>query len=139
MGLCCLANAAPPSLHVCLKVNEVNWRTGPGYDHPIRWIFKNCASWPVIVRRKCWQWYYVEDSEGYMGWIHAHLLAFKRMVFIMQDKVSLRKYPQPQAPVLAYLKKGVLGRYHRCVDGWNYISVAPYKGWVLQEACWNPK
>ncbi len=51
----------------------------------------------------------------------------------------LRAAPQPDAPVVAVLKPGVIGRLRSCAagSGWCRVSVRDYSGWLPRAALWG--
>lgn len=126
--------------YAALKFQEVNWRSGPGYEHSVRWIYR-CPGLPVTILRKCGYWYYIKDYEGMTGWVHTNLLIFKRMLLVIQDMATLRRTPHPQGTVVAYIKQGVSLRFHKYQDGWYYVSIprTSHKGWILENMCWSPQ
>lgn len=135
--LSCNTNAVR---HAVLKSKEVNWRTGPGPQHPIIWTYKS-PGWPVMAIRHWDHWWYVRDSKGASGWIHSSLLSFKHHVLIVQDYFPLRLMPSPQGSIVAYLRTGVIGKVlqEKNKGEWILISLLhkPYKGWVHISGLWQ--
>jgi SH3-like domain-containing protein len=133
------AVASPASLpfHANLKGAKVYWREGPSYEHPVLWTYQ-CSGWPVIILKKCFHWYYVQDCEGVRGWVHTRMLSFKRSVYIQNDMTPLKNKPNDHGKVVAFLKKGVIGKMLKEKKRWFFLEVGQYKGWVFSQNCWNP-
>lgn len=120
-----------------LKMDRVNWRKGPGSDHPIVWIYR-CPGWPVIIERKFENWYFVRDHGGSMGWVKGAMLTFKPILLVVKD-VALVDRTVGTPRILAYLKKGFLVQYVKKGNGnWCLVSVANplMKGWLPLQGVW---
>lgn len=125
--------------NAALKAKEVNWRSGPGAEHPITWIYKS-PGWPVIIKRKCNNWYLVQDYEGTQGWVSGPMLTFKPIFMIAEQTVSLKKNTSKNSAIAAYLTKGVLVYCYKKHGEWCLVSVnsdgVKVKGWVPKAALW---
>ena len=121
-----------------LKAKEVNWRKGPSNDHPISWIYR-CPGWPVVIEKKKDHWYFVRDHEGTRGWVQGAMLAFKPMLLVTQDVVTLHTSPGNEKRIVAYLKKGMIVRYLKHEGKKWYLVTIPQhsiKGWLPAQAVW---
>lgn len=95
--------------YAILKSSVVNWRQGPGKNHPVIWHYTQCAGWPVIIEREKNHWYYVRDFWGSRGWVLGQMLNFSCAVIAMHD-TPLHVTPDDKALSPALLKKGVVGK-----------------------------
>ena len=68
-----------------LKNEEVNLRTGPSFDHPVKLIYKK-KYLPVIILDKFETWREIKDFENNSGWIHISQLSKKKTA------INIKKY-----------------------------------------------
>ena len=121
-----------------LKSKKVNWRKGPGSDHPVTWIYYS-PGWPVLIEKKKDHWYCVRDGEGTRGWVQGTMLSFQPTLLVTQDMTVLYNGPSTEKRILAYLKKGVIVRYLKHEGKvWYFVSVLTHKikGWISAGAVW---
>ena len=64
-----------------LASSEVNVRTGPSTDHPIRWVYAR-PGLPVRIVEESELWRRIEDPDGETGWAHSSLLSVRRTVMV---------------------------------------------------------
>ena len=67
-----------------LASKEVNVRTGPSTDHPIRWVYAR-PGLPVRIVEESELWRRIEDPDGETGWAHSSLLSVRRTVLVTGD------------------------------------------------------
>ena len=157
-GVCCwllamapgLAQKAGPSGYpvprfVSLKSDPVNLRKGPGTEYPKAWIFRR-AGLPVEVIQEYGNWRRVRDSGGATGWVLYSLLSGRRTVLILPWETKkgagapltdLRSAPRASSGAVARLEAGTLAVIKSCTQGWCYISVGDYRGYVQKHAVWG--
>lgn len=123
--------------HAFLRAKEVNWRKGPGPEHPVIWVYR-CPGWPVMIRKTYGYWYQVQDACGAIGWVQVNLLSFRRMALISCALAPLRSLPGG-GNVVAYLQKGVLGSLEKKLGQWFYVQLLKEKirGWVYAGHVWQ--
>jgi SH3-like domain-containing protein len=120
-----------------LASSEVNVRTGPSIDHPIRWTYSRTGL-PVRIVEESDQWRRIEDPDGETGWAHASLLAIQRRAIVVGPGTQeLRRSADPDGRVVALLEPGVIGTYDRCEGEWCRIEVEDELGWVPRSAIWG--
>ena len=140
-----------------LRADDVNLRGGPGTRYPIQWVYKR-RDLPVKIEREFDVWRLIEDSEGVKGWVHqATLVGTRSFVVTAGDgstppggsdsgsetgapaRQMLRNAPAADAPVVAILKPGVIGRIRACpaASDWCKVSVKDYSGWLPRQAFWG--
>lgn len=149
-----------------LRADAVNLRGGPGTRYPIQWVYKR-RDLPVEIEREFDVWRLIEDADGVKGWVHQATLVGTRSFVILgggehpleSDAATpaaavvllppgtaappgsqmLRSAPQTDAPVVAILKPGVIGRLRLCAagSGWCRVSVKEYAGWLPRQAFWG--
>jgi SH3-like domain-containing protein len=131
-----LVTKLPIPRFVSLKADEGNVRRGPSLSHKIDWVFTR-RNMPLELTAEYGHWRRVRDKDGAGGWVHYALLSGVRTVIVEQDLLPLRKKPDPQAPVNAYLEAGVIARLGTCIKIWCRISSDGYGGWAIKTALWG--
>jgi SH3-like domain-containing protein len=120
-----------------LASSDVNVRTGPSTDHPIRWAYAR-AGLPVRITEESELWRRIEDPDGESGWAHSSLLSIQRTVIVIGPGIQeLRRSAAPDGRVVARLEPGVIGEYDRCDGDWCRIEVADELGWLPRSAIWG--
>jgi len=121
---------------VSLKADEGNVRRGPSLSHKIDWVFTR-RNMPLELTGEYGHWRRVRDKDGAGGWVHYALLSGVRTVIVEQDLLAIRKKPDPEAAVNAYLEAGVIARLGSCTKTWCRISSDGYGGWAPKTALWG--
>ena len=130
----------PPKLprFAALKTDETNMRIGPGQRYPIEWVYKR-HDLPVEVEREYDVWRYVKDPDGVEGWVHQVTLSDRRTFMIQSKDATLRADARDDAPPVAVLKAGVIGRIRSCDNGskWCQVQVTGYRGYLRRDQFWG--
>ena len=123
-----------------LRADEANMRAGPGTQYPIEWVFKH-QDMPVEIEREFDVWRLVEAPDGTKGWIHQATLIGTRTFFVPEagSSLALRRSASEDAPVVATLEPGVIGRLLRCdpASAWCRVSVHGTEGSVERSSIWG--
>lgn len=120
-----------------LAAPEVNVRTGPSTDHPIRWVYSR-AGLPVRIVEEFDVWRRIEDPDGEQGWTHSSLLSIRRSVMVRGDGVqALRRSPEEGARVVARAEPGVIGQLVECERNWCRVDAAGHRGWLQRDRLWG--
>lgn len=120
-----------------LASSEVNVRTGPSTDHPIRWVYTR-SGLPVRIVEEFDVWRRIEDPDGESGWTHSSLLSVRRSVMVQGDGLqSLRRSADAEARVVAEVEPGVIGSFQGCEGQWCRIEVDGERGWLPKGALWG--
>ncbi len=131
------ASGLPLPRFASLASSNVNVRTGPSLDHPIRWTYSR-AGLPVRIVEESDLWRRIVDPDGETGWAHSSLLSVQRTVIVLGPDVhELRRTAGPEGRVVARLEPGVIGGLDRCDGGWCRIEVANEVGWIPRSAVWG--
>ena len=116
---------------VTLRAAKVNLRSGPGIRYPIEWVFSR-KGLPVEVIDEFETWRRVRDWQGSEGWVHQSMLSGQRGAMVVGATRILRRAPEAGAPALAEVQVQVVGRLHRCENGWCRIEAKGFEGWLRQ-------
>ena len=118
-----------------LKNNKVNVRHGPGFDFPIKFIYKK-KNLPVKVIDKNENFRRIIDLKKNSGWIHSSQLSKKKSIIILKDKILFKKPTEYSKPV-AKILTGRLLIIKNCKKEWCKIIVDNYSGWVKTDNVWG--
>ena len=131
------ASGLPLPRFASLAASQVNVRTGPSTDHPIRWVYERTGL-PVRIVEESDVWRRIEDPDGETGWAHASLLSVLRTVIVRSPGLQeLRRTAASDGRVVARLEPGVIGALGGCDQDWCRIEVAGERGWVPRAVLWG--
>ena len=114
-----------------LKNKKVNVRYGPGFDYPIKYIYKK-KFLPVKVIDKKENFRRIIDHKKNSGWIHISQLRPSRSLITTNEKILFKnstKYSKP----LAKLDQGRLLKVIKCEEKWCNIKTGDYSGWIIKD------
>lgn len=137
-----LAEEAAPAKNVgarfqVLRSDKVNVRAGPATSYPIDWVFTK-KGMPVEVVASFDTWRKIRDVDGTEGWVHQGMLAGRRAVIVQgRSPRPLRSNAKDDAPPVATLEPGVIGRLLRCEPIWCEVRVDSYRGWMTHDELWG--
>lgn len=126
----------PLPRYVSLQASKVNVRTGPGVRYPVEWVLVKRGI-PVEIIAEFEHWRKIRDWQGTEGWVHQSMLSGARTAIVMDDVRVLRRSADENAPALARLEPGVVGRLLSCEDFWCRMEVAGFRGWVKRAEIWG--
>ncbi len=120
-----------------LASSEVNVRTGPSTDHPIRWVYTR-ARLPVRVVEEFDVWRRIEDPDGETGWTRANLLSVQRTVMVRgESMLGMRRSAAADARVVAQVEPGVVAAFQGCEEDWCQVEVEGERGWLPRGNLWG--
>ena len=122
---------------VSLRSSEVYVRTGPGQKYPVQWVFQK-QGLPVEIILEYDVWRKIQDFEGEKGWVHKSLLSGRRTGVIRSEEMTaIRRKPNKNSSVNAYLKPNVLVHIEQCEASWCFVEASGYKGWLEKNMVWG--
>ena len=122
-------------IFLSLKKNKVNVRYGPGFDFPIKYIYKK-KNFPIKQIDKKENFRRIIDIKKNSGWIHISQLKKVNSVIALEDKVLFKKSSFFSKP-LAKIKKGRLLVILKCEGEWCRVKTEDFKGWVDRVNLWG--
>lgn len=125
----------PVPRYASLRFNEVNGRSGPSPDYPVRWTYER-AGLPVVVVRESKDWRKVRDPMGDEVWINKSQLNEQRMA-ITTHSGGMHRDPKPEAPLAARFEPGSVVSLGACGTMWCPVNAQGQKGWILREHLWG--
>jgi len=96
----------PVPRFVSLKFNEVRGRSGPSFNHAVKWRYQRTGL-PVEVIGETPDWRRVRDPEGEVVWMHRRTLTGRRAVWVKTD-TRLHTRPDENASVIALVQTGAV-------------------------------
>jgi SH3-like domain-containing protein len=92
---------------------------------------------PVLAQRRVENWVLIRDWEGEEGWIHRTALSARRTVIVTGALRELRYAARTDAPLVARVQGGVIGRFERCEGDWCRADFQGYTGWIRRNEIWG--
>ncbi len=77
-------------IFLSLKKNKVNVRYGPGFDFPVKYIYKK-INLPVIQIDKKENFRRIIDIKNNSGWVHLSQLKKINSTIVLKDKILFKK------------------------------------------------
>ena len=118
-----------------LKNNKVNVRYGPGFDYPIKFIYKK-KFLPIKVIDKKENFRRIIDLKNNSGWIHTSQLRKGKSFILLEDQLLFSKSTIYSKPILKILK-GRLLLIKKCKIEWCKVKTEKYIGWVQKKNVWG--
>ncbi len=121
-----------------LKSNNINARSGPGDNYPIKAIYKR-AGLPVEIVSEFKLWREIVDIEGEHNWVHKAMLTGNRHAIVKEEMYS---YESPNGGnATAKLEKNSQVRIKECGPTTCLMQIEnglqDIKGWVDKSKLWG--
>ena len=124
-----------PKKYLSLKNKIVNVRYGPGFNYPIKYVYKKIYL-PVELIDKKENFRRIIDFKKNSGWIHISQLKKSNSLIILENKILFKK-PSKFSKPLAKLEKGRLLIIKKCKNKWCQVTTDNYRGWVDTANIWG--
>ena len=118
-----------------LKNNKVNVRYGPGFDYPIKYIYKK-KYLPIMIIDKKENFRRIIDFKKNSGWIHASQLRKGKSFITLQNKILFSKPTKYSKPIIK-IAKGRLLIVSKCKIKWCKVKTESHIGWVRNNYVWG--
>jgi len=118
-----------------LKKDKVNVRYGPGFEYPIKYIYKK-INLPIKQIDKKENFRRIIDLKNNSGWIHISQLKKVNSIIPITDKILFSK-PTNFSKPLAKIEKGRVLLIQNCRNDWCKIKTDKFKGWIKVENSWG--
>ena len=126
---------AETNYFLMLKNNKVNVRYGPGFDYPIKYIYKK-KNLPIKVIDKKENFRRIIDFKNNSGWIHTSQLKKGKAIILMEDQILFEKPTKYSKPLLK-ASKGRLLLIQKCKNNWCKGKTENYAGWIEIRKVWG--
>ena len=118
-----------------LKKAKVNVRYGPGFEYPIKYIYKK-INLPIKQIDKKENFRRIIDLKNNSGWIHVSQLKKINSIIPKEDKILFNK-PSNFSKPLAKIEKGRVLLLQNCIEKWCRVKTESFKGWIKIENTWG--
>ena len=118
-----------------LKKNKVNVRYGPGFEYPIKYIYKK-IDLPIKQIDKKENFRRIIDLKNNSGWIHVSQLKKINSIIPKENKILFSK-PSNFSKPLAKIEKGRVLLLQNCIKKWCKVKTGRFKGWIKIENTWG--
>jgi len=130
-----ILSAEENNYYLILKNNKVNVRYGPGFDYPIKFIYKK-KNLPIRVIDKKENFRRIIDFKNNSGWIHTSQLKKGKAFILLEDQILFTKPTKYSKPILK-IAKGRLLVVKKCKEIWCRVKTENYTGWIKSEKVWG--
>ena len=130
-----ILSAEKNNYYLILKSNKVNVRYGPGFDYPIKFIYKK-KNLPIRVIDKKENFRRIIDFKNNSGWIHASQLKKGEAFILLEEQILFTKPTKYSKPILK-ISKGRLLLVKKCKAKWCKIKTEKYIGWLKTNNVWG--
>ena len=122
-------------IFLSLKKDKVNVRYGPGFEYPIKYIYKK-INLPIKQIDKKENFRRIIDLKNNSGWIHVSQLKKLNSIMPKEDKILFNK-PSNFSKPLAKIEKGKILLLQNCIEKWCKVKTGSFKGWIKIENTWG--
>ncbi len=130
-----ILSAEENNYYLILKNNKVNVRYGPGFDYPIKFIYKK-KNLPIKVIDKEENFRRIIDFKNNSGWIHTSQLKKGKTFILLEDQILFTRPTKYSEPILK-INKGRLLIVKKCRKNWCKIKTEDYLGWLKINKIWG--
>jgi len=123
------------SYYLILKNNEVNVRYGPGFDYPIKYVYKK-KNLPIKVIDKKENFRRIIDFKKNSGWIHISQLKKGKSLILLEDQILFSSPTKYSKPIIK-IAKGRLLLVKKCKKKWCRVKTQNYLGWIITNNVWG--
>ena len=122
-------------IFLSLKKDKVNVRYGPGFEYPIKYIYKK-INLPIKQIDKKENFRRIIDLKNNSGWIHVSQLKKINSIIPKENKILFDK-PSNFSKPLAKIEKGRVLLIQNCSENWCKIKTGNFKGWIKIKNTWG--
>ena len=126
---------AKDEFFLMLKNKKVNVRYGPGFDYPVKYIYKKIQL-PLKVIDKKENFRRIIDHKNNSGWIHVSQLRKGKSFIVLKKKIIFKKPSRFSKPI-AKIEKGRLLTIKKCEIQWCKIQTEEFIGWIDIKNVWG--
>ena len=130
-----ILSAEENNYYLLLKNNKVNVRYGPGFDYPIKFVYKK-KNLPIRIIDKKENFRRIIDFKNNSGWIHTSQLKKGEAFILLEDQILFKKPTKYSKPILK-ISKGRLLLVKKCKVKWCKIKTEKYIGWLKTNNVWG--
>jgi uncharacterized protein YgiM (DUF1202 family) len=118
--------------------DDVNVRSKPSEKAQV--LYQAPRGYPVLVKKRQKNWYYVEDWQGNKGWVYAKLVSPISTTVVEVDEANVRKGPSQKKAMVTKAKQGEIYKVLASRPDWvkigYYFEKEPL-GWINDDLVWG--
>ncbi len=124
-----------------VKGDNVHFRTGPGVNYPIKWVYSDGL--PVQVLERKGDWVKVRDFEDDSGWLNkafltAQLHAVVKANRFNDESINIRSEPSSDSKIVGVAYYGVVFKVLELHSGWVKVQhKTGLTGWISSFLLWG--
>ena len=130
-----ILSANEKNYYLILKNSEVNVRYGPGFDYPVKYIYKK-KNLPVKIIDKKENFKKIIDFKKNSGWIHISQLKKGKSLILLKDQILFSKPTRYSKPIIK-ISKGRLLLVKKCKKNWCRVKTENFFGWIKTNETWG--
>ena len=130
-----ILSANENNYYLILKNDKANVRYGPGFDYPIKFIYKK-KNFPIKIIDKKENFRRIIDFKKNSGWIHTSQLKKGKSFILLKNQILFSKPTKYSKPILK-ISKGRLLLVKKCKKNWCKVKTKNYLGWVITNNIWG--
>ena len=130
-----ILSANENNYYLILKNNKANVRYGPGFDYPIKFVYKK-KNFPVKVIDKKENFRRIIEFKKNNGWIHISQLKKGKSLILLKDQILFSKPTRYSKPIIK-ISKGRLLLVKKCKKKWCKVKTEDYLGWIITNNIWG--
>ena len=135
LSILCVQILNAKEKYLSLKKSKVNVRYGPGFDYPIKYIYKKINLTVKEIDKKE-NFRKIIDIKKNSGWVHISQLKKSNSIIILKDKILFKDPSSFSKPILR-LEKGRLLIIKKCRKNWCHVKTAEFSGWIKNNDVWG--
>ncbi len=126
---------------VSIKGNDVNLRTGPGQNNPVK--FELGKGFPLKIVTQKGEWIKVSDFENDTGWVHKSLVSSTPHMVVKvnrnsKKKINIRSGPSTNTQIVGKAYYGVVFKTLEQKPGWAKVRhEGGLEGWISRKLLWG--
>lgn len=121
---------------VSLRSNEVNLRSGPGNEYPIKFVYQ-IKNIPLKVLGEYENWYRVQDKDGDEGWLNKNLTTKRRTLIVINGTQLMYKKNNTKSNPIFRLEENVIVKMDKCNNHWCKVEANNRTGWLESKNVWG--
>ncbi len=121
---------------VSLRSDQVNVRSGPGAQYPIKWVMVK-EKMPVEVIAEFEDWRKIRDIEQAEGWVHKAMLSPRRTALIKGKGKKIYSENNTSSKLAGIGNNGVIVKVDKCDGTMCKIENDKVEGYIPMSDIWG--
>lgn len=124
-----------------VKGDNIHFRTGPGKNYRIKWIYSDGVPVEVIERKD--NWVKVRDFEDDSGWLNKTFLSTHPHAIVKANRsndesINIRSGPSSESSIVGIAYYGVVFKVLELHSGWVKVRhKTGLTGWISSNLLWG--